>query len=71
MKELKACKDWIGYFHIADIPGRNEPGTGKLPYKDEIFPWFKKNLPDVPIGIECHQICGNQKLKETFSIFDK
>ena len=71
MKELKACKDWIGYFHIADVPGRNEPGTGKLSYKDKIFPWIKKNLPNIPIGIECHQICNNQKLKETFSIFDK
>lgn len=71
MKELETCKDWIGYFHVADVPGRNEPGTGKLPYKDKIFPWIKKNLPNIPIGIECHQICSNQGLKETFSIFDK
>lgn len=67
MKELEACKDWIGYFHVADVPGRNEPGTGKLPYKDKIFPWIKKNLPNIPIGIECRQTCSNQKLKELFS----
>ena len=24
--------DTIGYFHIADVPGRHEPGTGELNY---------------------------------------
>ncbi len=23
---------WIGHFHIADVPGRHEPGTGELNY---------------------------------------
>lgn len=69
MKELDICKKWIGYFHVADVPGRNEPGTGKLPYEDKIFPWIKKNLPNIPIGIECHQTCSNYELKEIFSIF--
>ncbi|GAI61075.1 unnamed protein product, partial [marine sediment metagenome] len=24
----------IGYIHIADVPGRNEPGTGEINYKN-------------------------------------
>lgn len=24
--------DYIGHFHIADVPGRNEPGTGEINY---------------------------------------
>ncbi len=24
--------EWIGYFHVADKPGRHQPGTGKIDY---------------------------------------
>ena len=27
---LKAYIDAIGYIHIADVPGRHEPGTGEI-----------------------------------------
>ncbi len=48
MDEIKANIDLIGHFHVADAPGRHEPGTGdvdyvsilkeinKLPYSDYI-----------------------------------
>ncbi len=26
--------DWIGHFHLADVPGRHEPGTGELNYQN-------------------------------------
>lgn len=26
--------DYIGHLHIADVPGRNEPGTGEINYKN-------------------------------------
>lgn len=29
---LKDCIDAIGYIHIADAPGRHEPGTGEIDY---------------------------------------
>jgi len=33
---IEAHIDRIGHFHVADVPGRGEPGTGALEYK-EIF----------------------------------
>lgn len=31
---IKEGMDAIGYFHVADVPGRYEPGTGELNYKN-------------------------------------
>jgi len=25
--------EWIGYFHVADMPGRHQPGTGEIDYR--------------------------------------
>lgn len=33
---IKSGIDAIGYFHVADVPGRFEPGTGELNYKNII-----------------------------------
>lgn len=30
--EIKKQLDWIGYFHVADMPGRHQPGTGQINY---------------------------------------
>ena len=27
---IKKYIDLIGHFHLADVPGRNEPGTGEI-----------------------------------------
>ncbi len=32
--DIEKHLDLIGYFHVADAPGRNEPGTGKIPYRE-------------------------------------
>jgi len=29
---IRDCKDFIGYVHVADVPGRHEPGTGEINY---------------------------------------
>ena len=36
IETIKANIDAIGYFHVADVPGRFEPGTGELNYKNII-----------------------------------
>jgi len=27
---IRDCKDYLGYVHVADVPGRHEPGTGEI-----------------------------------------
>ncbi len=33
LTEIDRNLDWIGYFHVADLPGRHQPGTGKIDYQ--------------------------------------
>ena len=32
LTEIEKNLEWIGYFHVADMPGRHQPGTGKIDY---------------------------------------
>ena len=43
--------EWIGYLHIADLPGRHQPGTGKIDYCG-IADWLKRVRFDGFIGME-------------------
>lgn len=43
--------DYIGHVHIADAPGRNEPGTGEINYKN-IFKCFENLGYKYGIGFE-------------------
>jgi hydroxypyruvate isomerase len=48
---LEACWDYIGSIHIADNPGRNEPGTGEINYKN-IFQYLYNRKYDDVISLE-------------------
>ena len=50
--ELKSGFDQVGYIQIADVPGRDQPGTGELNY-NFIFNEIKKLKYDGHIGLEC------------------
>ena len=41
----------IGYFQVGDNPGRKEPGTGEINYKN-IFKWIYKKDPSLIVGME-------------------
>jgi len=33
LSEIDMNLEWIGYLHVADMPGRHQPGTGKIDYQ--------------------------------------
>jgi len=43
--------DLIGLFHVGDVPGRHEPGTGEINYKN-IFKALKEKGYEGYIGLE-------------------
>lgn len=49
---IKANAAWFGHFHIADVPGRFQPGTGELNYTN-ILAALKETGYDRLCGFEC------------------
>ncbi|MBN2355113.1 TIM barrel protein [candidate division KSB1 bacterium] len=49
--DLSKNIDVIGYIHIADVPGRHEPGSGSLDFRG-IYRLLKSLAYDRPIGFE-------------------
>ena len=56
---IEVCWDEIAYFQIGDNPGRNEPNTGEINYKN-IFKYIHQRGYNGILGME-H---GNSKLKK-------
>ena len=48
---IEACWDEIAYFQIGDNPGRNEPSTGEINYKN-VFKYIHKKGYDGILGME-------------------
>jgi len=62
--------DRIGHFHVADNPGRKEPGTGELNYKN-IFKAIAKTDYDGFVALECGQTRGPEgSLKAVLECFN-
>jgi len=59
---IDRCYDEIGYFQIGDVPGRKEPGTGEINYKNIFKYLHSKNYTGV-LGME-HGNSGNGKAGE-------
>jgi hydroxypyruvate isomerase len=48
---IPACLDRIGHIQVADVPGRHQPGTGKMPYP-AIFAAIARSSYTGYIGLE-------------------
>ncbi|WP_247004455.1 hydroxypyruvate isomerase family protein [Halosolutus gelatinilyticus] len=56
--------DRIGHFHIADVPGRHEPGTGELDY-EAIIRAIDETAYDGYVGCEFSPIGGADEAVDT------
>ena len=57
---LKAYIDAIGYIHIADVPGRHEPGTGEINFAN-IMKILRKLKYDGMLGFELAPLHDSKK----------
>lgn len=51
IQTITANIDRIGHFHVADVPGRHEPGTGELDYEN-VFAAIEETDYDGYVGCE-------------------
>lgn len=51
LSEIEKSFDLIGYFHVADMPGRHQPGTGKICY-EKVNALLEKLHYDGFVGME-------------------
>lgn len=58
---ITANIDKIGHFHIADNPGRCQPGTGEINYKN-VFAAIKKTGYDRYLAFECGKTVPTDEL---------
>lgn len=54
---IKRYHEYFGHFHIADVPGRFEPGTGELNYRN-ILKALAETGYDRLVGFEFEPHCG-------------
>ena len=52
IENLELGMDQVGYIQVADVPGRNQPGTGEINYKF-VFDELKRLQYKGYIGLEC------------------
>jgi len=61
----------IGHFHVADVPGRHEPGTGEINYLN-VFRAIGATSYDACLGLEMWPAGDNvAAVRETKALFDR
>lgn len=61
MDTIKDSLPYIGHIHVADAPGRHEPGTGEINYR-EIFELLEKLQYENYVGFEFRSTIDSEKL---------
>lgn len=65
IKTIEANLDHIGHIHVADVPGRHEPGTGEINFKN-IISTLRANNYSGYVGLECFPIGDSTKALDAF-----
>jgi hydroxypyruvate isomerase len=65
LQSILDYRDFIGYVHVADVPGRHEPGTGEVDY-----PSISRALSEIGyegvIGLEAFPLADDRKALSSF-----
>jgi len=51
INHIRQYWDWIGYFQVGDVPGRKEPGTGEINYRNVFQAIYDKGYQGI-VGME-------------------
>ena len=62
---IRQYRDYLGYIHVADVPGRHEPGTGEINYS-KVAQALRGVGYDGTIGLECWPEGDVHKAMEVF-----
>lgn len=63
IRNIRENIELIGHFHIADNPGRNEPGTGEINYP-RVFEAIRESSYDGYLAFECGSTVPPERLAE-------
>lgn len=64
IRNITSNIDLIGHFHIADNPGRNQPGTGEINYP-KVFEAIKNSRYDGWLAFECGRTVSSDEMART------
>ena len=63
--------DWIGYFQVGDVPGRKEPGTGEVNWRNVFKAIHEKGFKGI-LGMEHGlSVPGEAGMKKCFEEYRK
>jgi hydroxypyruvate isomerase len=65
IETIRKCRGHIGHVHIADVPGRHEPGTGEINYP-RIAEVFREIGYDGVIGLEAFPQASDDEAMNRF-----
>jgi hydroxypyruvate isomerase len=65
---IRKYKDYLGHIHIADVPGRHEPGTGEINYRKIAEALREVGYTGV-VGLEAFPLHGDERAIESFKEF--
>ena len=68
IENLYLYKNDIGYIHIADVPGRNEPGTGKINFYEVVKTLNEINYEKI-VGFELFPKINSEKAIRAINTF--
>jgi hydroxypyruvate isomerase len=65
IQAIRDYRDFIGYVHVADVPGRHEPGTGEINYPEVARALREIGYAGV-VGLEAYPLGGDHQALSRF-----